>query len=267
MIKIKQCSLFMIILSLIALLLVISCNQDRSAKRDGTDRATGDHTVESAGLIRKPRDTGTVGKEDLTKGDGNADLKVKINNILVAFELSDEEKQVVREIQEVVYNPDIAKYENYKTYNDRTFYKFLENLSALKVKDIIKNYLIVDQYYRYGKDLFDEAIRNATEDSSKKRLQKELEDYDYSYVFHVKKAFAHVSPLLVHSVMTSKKGGYLEYATSAIGTKLQEFRMDGAISFGRFGTLKKPDVPVGSQDTKGDDAGSDDPGTEGAGCS
>ncbi|UPA17082.1 hypothetical protein bcCo53_001251 (plasmid) [Borrelia coriaceae] len=202
MIRIKWCALLMIVL--IALLLVIGCNQSSDIKSGGTVGKKGAHTMTSTG------------------SQDNGDLKRKLNDLLLKFGLSDEEKQIVYKIQEVVTNPDIGKVEGYDTYDDLKFYKFLENVGGLKVKDIIKNYLIVDSRHANVASAFNQAIDNATEAPLKERLQSELDACWSSYVLRLKESFKGDNPNDVYNAITKN---YVAQAISAIDAQLNEIRM------------------------------------------
>ncbi|AHH11201.1 Hypothetical protein BCO_0005805 (plasmid) [Borrelia coriaceae ATCC 43381] len=249
MIRIKQYGLFIVIILSIALLLVISCNQGRSAKSSDTDVGKG------------------VGvKQDPTKGDDNEDLKVKIDERLLKFRLSDKEVQIIRKIQEIVTNPDIGKAEGYSTYNDLKFYTFLGSLDDFKIREIIRDYLKVYEHYEDGKKVFSQFMNDSALDGPlKKRLQSELDAYNYNYLFRLKQFFGHVNPSAVYGVVTK---GYIKEAISKIDEHLSKVRR--MVAEGSGGTkgaggsagaevpansevIKEPTVPASSQATRVDE--------------
>ncbi|AHH11202.1 hypothetical protein bcCo53_001249 (plasmid) [Borrelia coriaceae] len=202
MMRIKRCGLLMIILSLIALLLVISCRQSSDSKRNGTGE-------------------GARVQEEPTKGVYNGALKVNLKELLVKFRLSDEEKQIVYKMQKIVTNPNIGNTEGYKTYDDLKFYNLLKDLGERKVKEIVGNYLKVDKRQNEVKNAFSQAINNAPEEGSlKERLQSELSSYQDGYALQLKELFKDDDSNAVYGAFTANN--YVVKAIREIDVQLNE---------------------------------------------
>ncbi|UPA17078.1 hypothetical protein bcCo53_001247 (plasmid) [Borrelia coriaceae] len=206
MIRIKKCSLLMIILALIALLLVISCNQGRSVKSGGADVGKGARV-----------------KEDPTKGPDNRDLNVKLNELILKFGLSDKEKQIVYKIQEVLYDPDIGSGEDVKTYGDLEFYNLLKDLGDRRVKEIVENYLKVDELYESAKNEFSQAIKNAIVFYFKGKLQNNFDNYKSSYALQLKRLFKDADANAVYAAFIAND--YVDQVTRETEPYLNELAM------------------------------------------
>ncbi|UPA17083.1 hypothetical protein bcCo53_001252 (plasmid) [Borrelia coriaceae] len=209
MIRIKRCSLLMIILAL------TNCNQGSNAKSGGTGGGKDDPVLTNVG-----------------DQDNKGDLKVKLKDLLIKFKLSDAERQIVHKIQEVVTNPDIGKAGGYKTYDDLKFYNLLKDLGALKVKEIIVECLKVDNHQESGKEEFNQAINNVPAPYLKERLQSDLGTYNYKYVLELKKYFSNDNANYVYDAIIKN---YVAEATREIDDQLNRFVR---IDYGHSGVLK-----------------------------
>ncbi len=187
-----------------SLLLVISCNPTSKLKDNG---------MRGAGI--------GVKRERAAQNDKDA-LKGKLKALLIGFGLSDEEKQIVYKIQEVLTNPDIGSGEDIKTYTDPEFYKLLEKLGALKIKGIVDNYLKVSDLQNEVKNAFNQAINNIADPDLKAYFQSKLASYQDGYALQLKKLFKDDNANVVYDAVTN--GNYVAQVTRETKDHLNELR-------------------------------------------
>ncbi|BDU63407.1 hypothetical protein BOFE_09470 (plasmid) [Candidatus Borrelia fainii] len=165
MLKVKYLCVFLTLMWLF--LLVISCDlksQKNIAFREGLT------VEESLKNLKKP-----VG----------SDIIVKINNLLDAFGIFDDERDVINNIQIVITDPSIGSDQGYKTYDIDEFYNLLGGLGSLKLRDIIQFHSNALEVQAQAEIKARSAIDNVKGDVLKRRLEdmfNQHRDYCLSYL-------------------------------------------------------------------------------------